>query len=132
MNIKSPNWTGMVGEVDQQIRNIGKPHWVFEYQDGLVVTDNNYTADQLEEVTDYAAWLYMIAVDAEDAKKNFYNAQDQWRAYENGVEDFLSPGDPESGHVRGEYEMYRDDAYETWAKEMESRYGISVSPPLED
>jgi hypothetical protein len=126
MNIKSANWTGMVGEVDQQIRNIGKPHWVFEYSKGLIVTDNNETAEQIFKITEWAAWLYMIAINAEDAEKNFYNAQDQWRAYEGGVEDFLSPGDSECGPVR------RDNAYETWANEMENRYGISVSPPLED
>jgi len=128
-------WTGLRGEADQIVRNTGRKFWVFEGSDGLHVADNIEEANRLNE--DYwknpdtclIAYIVMFAIDEEKAKELFYDAQDQWRAYTNGVEDFLGvvkiPLDsshmrPEVGPVRG-----RTTDYGKWAKEMETRYGIA-------
>ena len=118
-------WTGLTGEADQIVRNTGHKFWVFEAgPTELVVASDIITANNLLDSDDFIAFIVMYAMDEEKAKELFYDAQDQWRAWLGGVEDFLGVVNV-TEHLRLEDgPTRRNDEYETWAKEMETRYGI--------
>ena len=126
-NKKTDSWTGLTGEADQMVRNIGHKFWVFEGVRGLQITSDIEKANiWLDDYwnnpkTSLIAHLTMLALDEEKAKELFFAAQEQWQAYENGIEDFLCvTGDgPESVPEK------RPESYEAWSNEMETRYGIA-------
>ena len=119
-------WTGLTGEADQIVRNTGRKFWLFEAgPTELVVASDIDTANKLLDGDDFIAFVVMFAMDEEKAKELFYDAQDQWRAWIGGVGDFLGVVNIEE-HLRSEVgPQTRDEEYEAWAKEMETRYGIA-------
>lgn len=128
-NEKTDTWTGLTGEADQTVRNIGRKFWVFEGVDEFRVTDNieiaNKWHDEYEngDGDDLQAFLIMFAMNEEKAKELFFDAQDQWRAYQDGVVDFL--GVVNSHETNRPIDPKRKLTYDEWAKEMETQYEIA-------
>jgi len=136
-NKKTDSWTGLTGEADQMVRNIGHKFWVFEGMDELHVTDDievankwydeNYDGDPThgENLPEFMAFLIMFAIDEEKAKDLFFEAQDQWRAFNGGVKDFLNVVNVDEADRPILGDETPPDDYEGWSKLMGERYNIT-------
>lgn len=137
-NKKTDTWTGLTGEADQMVRNIGHKFWAFEGEDEIHVTDDievankwydeNYCGDPTHgnrPQPSFGAFLVMFAINEEKAKELFFDAQDQWRAFNGGVENFLDVVNVDEADRPDYGPKTPADDYEKWAKEMKTRYGIT-------
>jgi hypothetical protein len=142
---KTDTWTGLTGEADQMVRNIGHKFWAFvsgsqlkSYLYEIHITDDievankwydeNYCGDPTHGNRPspiFHAFLVMFAIDAEKAKELFFDAQDQWTAYNNCIEDFLGVVNIDAADRPWTGPEKRKFTYEEWVKEMETRYGIT-------
>ena len=131
--MKQPIWTGLDGEADETVRNIGVAYWVIELTPGkFAVTQNFNTFHKLTEQGEWLCWLLMMAQSVEQAMVHFHDARAQWEAWMNGVEDWrgvvsIKNEDerPESGPIDRLKATYKH-----WVVEYYKRYHYIVDADI--
>jgi hypothetical protein len=113
-------WTGLMGEADQEVRNIGKRFFVFIINGNLVITEDPAVAANFYQEHSYTEYVCMISLNEKMVWKYHKQAIKQWNQWKHDDADFLNTTLQKG---QGSF-IERKLDFISWAKEMEDRYGI--------